>query len=963
MEFWSKFKQGLEALCQTEVCLPICHATALEEAIAYDPTLAMLAQRLWLLQLKLSALSDRDDTLADDTEADLEVKLNPECQHKLIEFRQLLANKMQASEAETGQLDQFALWRRSRQKDLQQRLQTTERQIILAIRAHTLDVTSRQLKLESDTAKSSAKLAARSMAKSRIWDAVNHNLHLSDVPDPDLSRFNIVPTAQVLLHIPSSSEVDLLSSSALFSVLTTQLKQFCQNYTVKDRPVDLLDGEWFNGTFTGRAAVADIFSMLKTEPIIVLESDVFAEILYLHLGYWGLSCTDYRYVLGLLEIDLRQCLNNFAKQSALEWWKGLKQATAQGITPEQYSENFDPQSVPIFIDNLKAIEQEQNARQSGIDIDTSDMVYAFCQSDLDRLQRCIVSAYCILIGFQLDEYFLFNPIPKLRLRPLLPQLLTELLNDLSAEEMTDIVSPIARRYQFLYQRLQEQEPLAYPELCLDLGLSFSSLSEKSWAQEQIVQSMHAWQDLHNINPVGRDETFTDLINSTIANTTLEDWDYLNQLNQCLTAIGYSRKISFADSYFERGKLKYYAEDYQDAIANFSQAIALDESYVEAYLYRGLAYTSLGKYQVAIGDYNHAIEVQPDLAQAYNYRGNTYRELGDCRSAIIDYDRALGLDPNLTSASSDRQITLDMMAGLERDRSAAQRIGNGRSREFDYEVVRLNSNGKEINRRVNRARLLIQDITSASELSATLEMIYIPNGVCFMGSSDREAGREMNEGPQHWVNISSFFIAKSPVTQLQWQVVANLPPSNPAKPLILNPDPSEFKGSDRPVESISWFEAMEFCTRLSQATGKNYRLPSETEWEYACRGGTKTPFCYGHTISTELANYDGTSGYGFGPVGEYRSQTLSVGSFPVCNPFGLVDVHGQVWEWCADPWHENYQNAPTNNSIWDEDGDDEYRIVRGGSWFAIPGRCRAAARGKYTPDVWLNQLGFRVALSI
>jgi formylglycine-generating enzyme required for sulfatase activity len=963
MEFWSKFKQGLEVLCQAEGYLPTCHAPVLDEAIASDLTLAMLVQRLWLLQLKLRALEDGDDTLSDDTDADLEAKLNPECQHKLLEFKQLLANKMQTSEIDSSQPEQFLQWRRSRQKDLQQKLQTTERQIILAIRASDRHTALEQLKAQLNTSTSSAKLAARATAKSRIWEAIEQNLHLSDAFDLEMSRFSIVPV-QVLLHIPPSSETDV-NDLVLFPELTARLEKLCQIYREQDRSVDLLAGNWFSEAFSGKSAVADLFTMLKTEPIVVLESDVFAGILYLHLGYWGLSCAEYRYVPGVLEIDLRQCLNSLAKHSALEWWKGLKQATAQGIPPEQYSQNYDPTSIPIFIENLKAIEQEQNARQSGIDIDTSEMSYTFCQSDLDRLQQYIASSYCISIGLQLDEYFLLNPIPKLRLKPLLPKFLSQLLKDIPSQETSELVKLIVMRYQSLYQGLREQEPLAYPDLCLELGLSLSHLPDKSWAQGQIVQSMNAWLDLRNIKPLPphQDRTFNDLINTTIANTTLEDWDYLNQINQCLTAIGYDRKVSFADSYFERGKLKYYAEDYQDAISNFSQAIALDDSYVEAHLHRGLAYTSLGKYQVAIDDYSRALELQPDLAKAYNYRGNTYRELGNCQAAIADYDRALALDPNLTSANSDRQITLDIMAEAERHQPADRRTESGYSREFEYEVVRLNSNGKEINRRINRAKLLIQDITSSPELSATLEMVYIPNGVCFMGSSDREAGRELNESPQHWVNVARFFMGKYPVTQSQWQVVANLPPSNPAKPLVLNPDPSEFKGSDRPVESISWFEVMEFCARLSRATGRDYRLPSEAEWEYACRGGTKTPFCYGHTISTDLANYDGTSGYGFGSLGEYRTQTLAVNSFPVCNPFGLADMHGQVWEWCADPWHDNYQGAPNNESIWEEDGDDEYRVVRGGSWFVIPGRCRAAARSKYTPDVWLNQIGFRLALSI
>ena len=156
---------------------------------------------------------------------------------------------------------------------------------------------------------------------------------------------------------------------------------------------------------------------------------------------------------------------------------------------------------------------------------------------------------------------------------------------------------------------------------------------------------------------------------------------------------------------------------------------------------------------------------------------------------------------------------------------------------------------------------------------------------------------------------------------------------------LKADPSRFKGDNRPVEQVTWFDAVEFCQRLSQYTKRNYRLPSEAEWEYACRAGTTTPFHFGETITSELANYNAESTYGDAPKGESRGETTEVGSFGVANGFGLYDMHGNVYEWCADQYHDNYEGAPTDGSAWIEeinDNDNHSRLLRGGSWYFNPG---------------------------
>ena len=178
-------------------------------------------------------------------------------------------------------------------------------------------------------------------------------------------------------------------------------------------------------------------------------------------------------------------------------------------------------------------------------------------------------------------------------------------------------------------------------------------------------------------------------------------------------------------------------------------------------------------------------------------------------------------------------------------------------------------------RQQRTTVEVQGYEEELAPGVALTMLRIPAGTFLMGSPDEEEGRYDDEGPQHQVKVREFFLGQTPITQAQWKVVAGWEKVE----LDLNSDPADFKGSNRPVEQVSWYEAVEFCRRLSQRTGRRYGLPSEAQWEYACRAGTTTPFHFGDTLTAELANYDASSAYGDGPKGTYRQQTTDVGTLP------------------------------------------------------------------------------------
>lgn len=291
-------------------------------------------------------------------------------------------------------------------------------------------------------------------------------------------------------------------------------------------------------------------------------------------------------------------------------------------------------------------------------------------------------------------------------------------------------------------------------------------------------------------------------------------------------------------------------------------------------------------------------------------------------------------------------------------------------QMTFEVITVDKKGEIATKEPKTVEYFEEDLGKG----IILKMVDIPAGTFLMGSPENEKGRYNNESPQRTVNVLTFFMGETLVTQAQWRAIASLPPVK--KALELNP--SFFKGDELPVQRVSWQDAIEFCARLSRYTKKNYRLPSEAEWEYACRAGTTTPFHFGEIITSELANYNASVVYQEEPAGKFRGKTTSVKTFSQ-NAFGLYDMHGNLWEWCLDPWHDNYEGAPEYGSVWDNENKDNIyhnilgsiniltgdrrsrRIVRGGSWYNHPRHCRSAFRLYFR--LGTGPVGFRPVFSL
>jgi len=221
------------------------------------------------------------------------------------------------------------------------------------------------------------------------------------------------------------------------------------------------------------------------------------------------------------------------------------------------------------------------------------------------------------------------------------------------------------------------------------------------------------------------------------------------------------------------------------------------------------------------------------------------------------------------------------------------------------------------------------------------MVEIPAGRFLMGSPQDEPDRVESEGPQHDVQIAQpFAMGVYAVTFDEYDLFCRETGRE-------KPDDKGWGRENRPVINVSWQDAQDYCVWLCEQTVRSYRLPSEAEWEYACRADTQTPYYTGENITKEQANFNRNVG-----------KTTTVGTYP-SNPFGLCDMHGNVWEWCQDIWHESYQRAPVDGSSW-EDGNSEYRVLRGGSWFSFGWYCRSAGRDRDAPSFRNSLTGFRLA---
>ena len=266
--------------------------------------------------------------------------------------------------------------------------------------------------------------------------------------------------------------------------------------------------------------------------------------------------------------------------------------------------------------------------------------------------------------------------------------------------------------------------------------------------------------------------------------------------------------------------------------------------------------------------------------------------------------------------------------------------------FRFESVTLDRHGHISSRRILEARYFRETLSGP----LGIDMVAIDGGQVMLGAVDGARGDGAYECAPQCVSLAPLYLGRTAVTQEQWRTVAGLP--RVARDLVA--EPACFAGTDHPVECVSWYDAQEFVARLAAKSGRAYRLPTEAEWEMACRAGTQSAFNIGPTLNAELANYSALHAYDGEARGAYRRATTPVAQFAP-NAFGLHDMHGNVWEWCADAWQENFAPQSVANSA--------LRTLRGGSWADPPARLRSSSRSGYAADGLNRIIGLRIALSL
>jgi formylglycine-generating enzyme required for sulfatase activity len=776
---------------------------------------------------------------------------------------------------------------------------------------------------------------------SPIWIIAEEILNSNPSQKPNPLRFFFSPPALPTVNF-GADEYGMGSFPEMEKLLAKDLRKFLEIYSAKGRYVDFFAGAWTNKKFHSEVASKSIFKGLKTEPTIILESVFEGDNFDLNFTSWGLNGANYRYQTAI-SLSWRELLFSFVKQRTSQWFA---KPNNYGKSAAELRAKYGTKTVKQYQQNLAILQRERQCIAEGEDLTEIERPYNIHQKDYEELGKVLSFCQCILAGLLADEYFLLNVKPQLRLPPLLPEILTDLFPEIPDAEIQDLLKALIAAYDTMYQVLAQQEAAGIPERRLDLAQSLIHLPHPVWSKNQIDASVLSWLQLHGINQLPDIEPL-EVLKSAVS---IEDTAYVNKLNKCLEMLGYGSQVSVFDACYNRGVYQSQIGNYSAAVYNLNAAIAINSHWTDAYYNRGIAYAEIEKYDEAIADYNKVLQLQPMHALAYNQLGNIYEKLSRYEKAIESYNKALGW--GLESAEKKRDLVLASWEKMQQQKHEEERqiqeVETQRGKLFEFDFISVNETGEIVNSERGKARCKTIDLGNG----AVLEMVYIPGGMFDMGSPQKEGDND--ERPQHTVTIKPFYMGKYAITQEVWKAVAALPEINCA----LNPEPSVFRGAQRPVENISWYQAVEFCGRLSQKTGNIYRLPTEAEWEYACRAGTTTPFHFGKTITGEMANFDASYNYAKAPVGDYRQQTTPVGMFSP-NAFGLYDMHGNVWEWCADFWHPNYEGAPKNGSVWEADGNSTYRLLRGGSWNDLPTYCRSAHRLRTQPGTRFKVYGLRV----
>lgn len=563
-------------------------------------------------------------------------KLSQEKAKELQEFIQ------RAEDARLQKTLDFQQWRLEQEKALQLQIlelnHQFQRELVTYQRQTSLKVVEEQKRLEN----------------SPVWlvavDILNSHPGNEIMP---LRVFFAPPKVQFERFANAGNATQIFPDIEL--TVAEGLRQFFRNYSTQGRELDFLAGAWVSKTFHSEASIKALFGVLKSEPTLVLESEVDGDYLNFRIAYWGLNWSKYRYDPIISRLPYRDILYEAAKTRARKWQETRTKLINAGVSSEEVDKVYGADNAK----NLVLLQLEERFKQSGIDSGELELDYTINKKDFEELCQFLIIYHCLFAGLVADEYFLFQ----YNLTPLLPQLLPELTQNVpDTEAVEEMIEAVVLYYQNIYQALESQRSSLVPELNLELAQSLANLPNKTWAKGRIIDSMKAWLKLRELS---QPDEFEDLLKAVEAVLKIADLAYIQKLNQCLVAVGENLSLSVKDACYKRGMNCCRQEEYEAAIKDFDQAIEINSNWAEAFYNRGLAYGKLAEYHKAIEDYTRALEINSHWADVYNNRGNAYYKLGDYEKAIADYDAAIKINPELTAAIKNRDITQGVWDELKR----------------------------------------------------------------------------------------------------------------------------------------------------------------------------------------------------------------------------------------------------------------------------------------------------------
>jgi formylglycine-generating enzyme required for sulfatase activity len=588
-----------------------------------------------------------------------------------------------------------------------------------------------------------------------------------------------------------------------------------------ERAIDFIGGAWDAKRFHGEASIKALFSMLKSEPLLVLESEIDGDYLNMRFAYWGSAQPQYAYVPVVSRFKFRELVYESAKERARQWKDKRDKLLALGKNPSEVNKRDTY--------NLAILEEEEQLAALGIDLSQAQLRYQLGTADFEVLNQFLLLNHQLVAGLVADTHHLLQHETK----PALPQWLPELL---AAGVQADTLQPFLDAYQQVLQTIGLEQPTWAADLALDLAKHLTHTEQRQWVEQALQASLLYW-----LRARGQ--------------ATPKDLPVLTQ-----------------------------------ALAE--HLVVADQAYVEG-VQTCLRYLEL-----------------PELSATLQ------AEFGIRQRIELEAQRLQQLELKKREAEEAERKAKEEIARV----AEAERL----AREAWKPKWASSAEEDEYGR---YADLSVQGVTQRFR--------WIEAGTFLMGSTDTEQDRS-NDETLHQVTLTQgYWLADTACTQALWQTVMG---SNPA----------DFTDSlQNPVEQVSWEDVQEFIKKLNKRLqGVKARLPTEAEWEYACRAGTSTPFSFGANITPEQANYNGSLG-----------KTVAVKSLPA-NPWGLYEMHGNVWEWCQD-WYGAYPSGSASDPR--GSGSGTGRVLRGGSWSNSGRYVRSAFRNSDASDNRNDDVGFRLAL--